>query len=107
MSDREDAAAFVAALDEADPALESAREPRWVAWRHALTARRWLAEDDPDAAPAGVAARARGVGERPPRPADPPPPLAPPPRGESPPDPVEAGRDPPLGASLLAEGPAA
>jgi diguanylate cyclase (GGDEF)-like protein len=56
MSDREDATAFVAALDDADPALEAATEPRWVAWRHALTARRWLAEADPDAARAEVSA---------------------------------------------------
>jgi diguanylate cyclase (GGDEF)-like protein len=63
VSDREDATAFVAELDDAEAALDSATESRWVAWRHALTARRWLAESDPDAARAEVSA-AREVLER-------------------------------------------
>jgi hypothetical protein len=39
-SAREDATAFLALLGDADDALAASTEPRWVAWRHALTARR-------------------------------------------------------------------
>jgi diguanylate cyclase (GGDEF)-like protein len=49
-SDREEAEAFAAALDAAEPVLARVDEPRWVAWRHALYARRWVGESDPDAA---------------------------------------------------------
>jgi diguanylate cyclase (GGDEF)-like protein len=55
-SDPEDAAAFAAALDEAEPILAAADQPRWVAWRHALYARRWIGEDDADAARGEVSA---------------------------------------------------
>jgi diguanylate cyclase (GGDEF)-like protein len=43
-SDREDAAAFLAGLEAADAALAGATDPRWLAWRHALAARRGLLE---------------------------------------------------------------
>jgi hypothetical protein len=62
-SDREDAEAFAAALDDAEPVLGRVDEPRWVAWRHALYARRWVGEADPDAARGEVSA-ARAVLER-------------------------------------------
>ena len=55
-SDREAAAAFAAALDDAEEILAAARDPHWVAWRHALYARRWVGEDDPDAARGEVSA---------------------------------------------------
>jgi diguanylate cyclase (GGDEF)-like protein len=106
MSDREDAAEFVAALDEADPALESANEPRWVAWRHALTARRWLAEDDPDAARAEVSA-AREVLEKCPGSAETALTLGYLAHVEVTADHVDAAMVLAIDASLLAEGPAA
>jgi len=56
VSDREDAAAFAAALDDAEEVLAAAQEPRWVAWRHALYGRRWIGEQDPDAARGEVSA---------------------------------------------------
>jgi len=106
LSDREDAAEFVGALDEADPALEAAPEPRWVAWRHALTARRWLAEDDPDAARAEVSA-AREVLERCPGSAETALTLAYLSHVEVTADHVDAAMLLAIDASLLAEGPAA
>jgi diguanylate cyclase (GGDEF)-like protein len=63
VSDREDAGAFGAELDAVDDALGAVDEPRWVAWRHALHARRWVAEADPDAARGEVSA-AREVLEK-------------------------------------------
>jgi diguanylate cyclase (GGDEF)-like protein len=65
-SAREDATAFLALLDEADDALAASTEPRWVAWRHALTARRSLIENDPDAAVADVAAAREALEKCPP-----------------------------------------
>ncbi|MCW2530841.1 MAG: Diguanylate cyclase protein [Blastococcus sp.] len=55
-SAREDATAFIALLDEAGQAFAESTEPRWTAWRHALTARRALIENDPEAAAGDVAA---------------------------------------------------
>ncbi|HEX2073346.1 MAG TPA: GGDEF domain-containing protein [Geodermatophilus sp.] len=55
-SDREDPSAFLTELDAAQPALEAAAEPRWIAWRHALAARRGLVAGDPETAAAEVAA---------------------------------------------------
>jgi diguanylate cyclase (GGDEF)-like protein len=55
-SAREDATAFIALLDEAGNAFAESTEPRWMAWRHALNARRALIESDPEAAVADVAA---------------------------------------------------
>ncbi|TFV87188.1 GGDEF domain-containing protein [Blastococcus sp. CT_GayMR16] len=55
-SAREDATAFIALLDEAGDTLTESSEPQWIAWRHALTARRALIENDPDAAVVDVAA---------------------------------------------------
>jgi diguanylate cyclase (GGDEF)-like protein len=52
--DRDDATAFLSLLDEADGALREATEPRWVCWRHALSARRALIESDPEAAVSDV-----------------------------------------------------
>src|SRR3982751_5585391 len=37
---RDDDAAFLPALDDADEALSETDQPLWVAWRHAVTARR-------------------------------------------------------------------
>jgi ketosteroid isomerase-like protein len=53
---REDATSFLALLDDAGPALAEKTDPHWVAWRHALAARRALIENDPDAAVTDVAA---------------------------------------------------
>ena len=39
-SAREDATAFLALLSDADEAWAESTEPHWIAWRHALTARR-------------------------------------------------------------------
>ena len=64
-SAREDATAFLALLDAADARARAATEPRWVAWRHALTARRSLVEGDPDAAPRRGLRRPRGAGQVP------------------------------------------
>jgi diguanylate cyclase (GGDEF)-like protein len=55
-SAREDATAFLALLADADDALAASTESHWVAWRHALAARRALIENDPDAAAVDVAA---------------------------------------------------
>ena len=55
-SAREDTTAFLALLEDADDALAASTEPQWVAWRHALTARRSLIDDDADAADAAVTA---------------------------------------------------
>ena len=65
-SAREDATAFLALLDDADDALAASTEPTWVAWRHALTARRSLIENDPDAAVADVAAAREALEKCPP-----------------------------------------
>ncbi|NYJ05721.1 GGDEF domain-containing protein [Petropleomorpha daqingensis] len=54
-SDHEDPTAFRAALDDAEPALVAATEPRWVGWRHVLTARRGLLDGDGE-----IAAEAAG-----------------------------------------------
>jgi diguanylate cyclase (GGDEF)-like protein len=48
---RDDAAAFLALLDDADDAFALTSEPRWTAWGHALAARRALL--DGEAATAG------------------------------------------------------
>jgi len=53
---RDDVTGFLALLDDADAAFAAASEPLWVAWRHALAARRALIECDPDAAAEDVAA---------------------------------------------------
>ncbi|MCU1670947.1 MAG: Diguanylate cyclase protein [Blastococcus sp.] len=53
-SDREEATAFLALLDETADTFEAAAEPRWVAWRHAFAARRAVIENDPEAAAADV-----------------------------------------------------
>jgi diguanylate cyclase (GGDEF)-like protein len=55
-SAREDTTSFLALLDEADSAFAAASDSRWVAWRHALAARRALIESDPDAAAGDVSA---------------------------------------------------
>ena len=55
-SAREDATAFIALLDEAGDAFAESTEPHWIAWRHALSARRALIESDPEAAVVDVAA---------------------------------------------------
>jgi diguanylate cyclase (GGDEF)-like protein len=55
-SAREDATAFLALLDDAGDAFAESTEPHWLAWGHALSARRALIESDPEAAVADVAA---------------------------------------------------
>ncbi|MGZ4643453.1 MAG: diguanylate cyclase [Blastococcus sp.] len=52
--DREDPTAFLGLLDETAGAFAAPSEPRWVAWRHALAARRAVIESAPDAAAADV-----------------------------------------------------
>ena len=56
VSHREHSGAFIAELGAVDDALAAVDEPRWVVWRHALYARRWVAEADPDAARGEVTA---------------------------------------------------
>ena len=58
--------AFLALLDDAADAFAESTEPRWVAWRHALAARRALIESDPDAAAADVAAAREALDKCPP-----------------------------------------
>jgi diguanylate cyclase (GGDEF)-like protein len=65
-SAREDATAFLALLDDADDALAANTEPQWVAWRQALTARRSLIDNDPDAAAAAVTAAREALDKCPP-----------------------------------------
>ena len=66
VSAREDATAFIALLDEAGEAFAESTEPRWIVWRHALTARRALIENDPDAAAGDVAAARDALDKCPP-----------------------------------------
>ncbi len=63
---RDDAGAFRARLDDAEPALAAASEPGWAAWRAALAARRGLLDGDRDAVAAGVAAAREALGACPP-----------------------------------------
>jgi diguanylate cyclase (GGDEF)-like protein len=56
LGQRDDATNLLAVIDETSDALADDDEPLWVAWRHALTARRSLVEGDPDAVPAEVTA---------------------------------------------------
>jgi diguanylate cyclase (GGDEF)-like protein len=56
VSGRDDAPTLLRRLAEAEDALAGAAEPRWLAWRSALAARRALAEEDPEAAATAVAA---------------------------------------------------
>ena len=65
-SAREDATAFIALLDEADEQLAESTDPHWTAWRHALTARRSLLDDAPDAAVVDVAAAREALDKCPP-----------------------------------------
>ena len=53
---RDDVTAFLALLDNSEAAFTEASEPLWVAWRHALSARRALIESDPDTAAGGMTA---------------------------------------------------
>ena len=55
-SSREDTSAFLALLDDADPALGEASDSRWTAWRHAFAARRSLVDGNPEAADTEVSA---------------------------------------------------
>jgi diguanylate cyclase (GGDEF)-like protein len=52
--DRADPTAFLTLLDETADAFAAASEPRWVAWRHALSARRAVLDGDSDAAAGDV-----------------------------------------------------
>ena len=65
-SAREDATAFIALLDEAGDAFAESTEPQWGVWQHALTARRALIENDPDAAVVDVAAAREALDKCPP-----------------------------------------
>jgi diguanylate cyclase (GGDEF)-like protein len=53
---RDDRAAFLALMGDADAAFAGSPEPRWVAWRHALAAHRALIDDEPEAAAGEVTA---------------------------------------------------
>ncbi len=53
---RDDDATFLPALDAADEALAEADQPLWVVWRHSVTARRSLLDNDSDAVPEQVTA---------------------------------------------------
>jgi diguanylate cyclase (GGDEF)-like protein len=66
VSDSEDAAAFVALLDEHRDALEAADDGCWAAWRHALAARRSLFDEEPDDAAAEVTAAREALDKCPP-----------------------------------------
>jgi diguanylate cyclase (GGDEF)-like protein len=55
-SDRHDGAPFLALLDETAEAIADSSDPRWVAWRSALAARRALVDGDHDAAAQDVSA---------------------------------------------------
>jgi diguanylate cyclase (GGDEF)-like protein len=63
---RDDAAAFLAVLDDTDEAFAATDEPLWVAWRHALAARRSLIDVDPDAVPDQVTAAREALEKCPP-----------------------------------------
>jgi hypothetical protein len=65
-SDREDPTAFLGLLDEVDAVLAARSEPRWVAWRHALAARRALVHDEPDTADAELGAARDALDKCPP-----------------------------------------
>jgi diguanylate cyclase (GGDEF)-like protein len=65
-SDSEDATAFLALLDGSRDALESADAPCWVAWRHALDARRSLIDGEPDRAASEVATAREALDKCPP-----------------------------------------
>ena len=67
-SSREDSAAFLTLLDDADGALRESTEPRWTAWRHALGARRALIEGDADTAVEAVSAAREALDTCPPSP---------------------------------------
>ena len=66
VSDSEDATAFLALLDGSRDALEATELPCWVAWRHALSARRSLVDGQPDAAAAEVSAAREALDKCPP-----------------------------------------
>ncbi|MGY1618717.1 diguanylate cyclase [Geodermatophilus sp. SYSU D00691] len=66
--DRDETSAFLAGLDDAEAALTTASEPRWLAWRHALAARRGLVESDPAAVSVAVAAARAALEKCPPTP---------------------------------------
>ena len=53
---RDDPTSFLGLLADSADAFAETTEPRWVAWRHALAARRALVENDPEAAVVDIAA---------------------------------------------------
>jgi diguanylate cyclase (GGDEF)-like protein len=55
-STREDSTAFLVLVEEAEATFGESADPRWIAWRHALDARRALIEGDPEGAAESVAA---------------------------------------------------
>jgi diguanylate cyclase (GGDEF)-like protein len=65
-SDREDATAFLTLLDEAGEAFVETSEHRWIAWRHALAARRAVIESDPEATAGDVSAARDALDKCPP-----------------------------------------
>ena len=65
-SDREDPTAFLAELDAAEPLLVASSAPRWIAWRHALTARRGLVEGDAEVTSEAVTAARAALDKCPP-----------------------------------------
>jgi diguanylate cyclase (GGDEF)-like protein len=61
-SDRDDPTAFTAEHDRAEAALAAAGDPVWVAWRHALAARRALLDGERERAAAAVSAAREALG---------------------------------------------
>ncbi|MGY1644031.1 diguanylate cyclase [Geodermatophilus sp. SYSU D00703] len=61
-SDRDDPTAFTAEHDRAEAALAASADPAWIAWRHALAARRSLLDGDRERAAAGVSAAREALG---------------------------------------------
>ena len=65
---RDDPTSFLVLLAESAEAFAETSEPRWIAWRHALAARRALVESAPEAAAADIAAAHEALETCPPSP---------------------------------------
>jgi diguanylate cyclase (GGDEF)-like protein len=65
---RDDPTSFLALLADSAEAFAQTTEPRWIAWRHALAARRALIDSDPEAAIGDIAAAREALEKCPPSP---------------------------------------
>ena len=65
-SQRDDPTSFLALLAHSADAFAETTEPRWIAWRHALAARRALVESDPEAAVGDITAAREALEKCPP-----------------------------------------